>query len=583
MSASRYVGLNLNKVSEPLIPTIWLKFRGTNYLFTFPDRTNKIYIENAEFNVLDENGVSSAKITLADPDFINLEKFFMIALFHANSSSREDLYWYVCVNWGWGFYGQNLYNPGDTDKEAAQYKMSGTHYYMLANLQYDANDTELRVSMELIDVGNSIFSGSAGSSKTVGRVSKDLEKTNIAKNFDDKNKLIDLEKETAFGESSVAKEVGEKETKLYDPTSSSSKTKVEQSTNYNNVFKGKNNWEILQEILKNQNPPIEVVVLTYDGEPTNPYEGYVTDPNETRRIPETASLKETIETLLREMPKIPSNETIEELKKQNKNIPVTKRWGILAGGIVEPGDNRMKMAFGWIPDPPTKEQEISIPKDFRLARIFSYPPGTINEILRDESVVLSLGYDWYTQGYWGLGFPRVYGIAKNKEGKIIVVANKDDWRAKEGEGYKLISKPPESGDASLLDIVNGTQGVKIDFNFDTENVSDEKITTIGNNIIINVWNYFLKELVDVNIEIIGDPFLDNRLFSRNTKEENDILKDYLVDLYHSYFLIKVYRLNKDGSRAVSPLFEGKYLCLKGCTHRISEGEYTTSLNLFKAF
>jgi hypothetical protein len=287
------------------------------------------------------------------------------------------------------------------------------------------------------------------------------------------------------------------------------------------------------------------------------------------------------------MPTEPTQEEIQAIKDADPEatIPVTKHWDILAGGAVSAGSNNMRMVFGWVPDPPTRGQELSIADTYRLARVYTYIPGTQAEMSAGETQILSLNYDWTSQGYWGLNLPRIYGLARNANGEVQVVYSKDDWRADEYQSGEnnMVKAPPGVESMSMIDAANTMQGVQIDFNFDTNTESDEKITTQGQNIIVNVWNFFLKELLDVDIEVLGDPFLDNRMFSREGPAEDDKLKDLLVDLYESYFIIKVYRMTSDGGRTLSPLFDGKYLCLRGCSHRISEGEYTTSLRLIKAF
>lgn len=587
-----------------MTPMIWLRFRGADFRLEFPNRTNRIYIENADFAVLDDNGASSATITLADPDFVNLEALFLKALFLANSSSRENHYWYAAINWGWTFYGPRLYNPNDTDEESAQYKMSGTHHYMLSGLEYNMDEVELRVTINLIDIGRSVFgSGDEESAQTtIGRLSigegvsqqAGEDRTGPAgagsRNLDYTiaDDLGDSEAGRRIIDATNADEIG-----LNFPGSGPAEGDVsaaeiadsDEDLVVYNVFTGLNNWEIVQRILAAQDPTINVDTRIRSGEPENPYANEPADPERVVRLPETANLKQEIDRLLREMPTEPTQEEIQALKDQDSNdpLPATKHWDILAGGAVSAGSNNMRMVFGWVPDPPTRGQELSIADTYRLARVYTYIPGTNAEMRAGETQILSLNYDWTSQGYWGLNLPRIYGLARNASGEMIVVYSEDDWRAQSSEGNTLITEPPSTGSMSMIDAVNTMQGIQIDFNFDTNTESDEKITTQGQNIIVNVWNFFLKELLDVDIEVPGDPFLDNRMFSRQGTEEADSLSNLLVDLYESYFIVKVYKMTADGGRVISPLFDGKYLCLRGCSHRISEGEYTTSLRLIKAF
>lgn len=603
-----YIPFNWFKLSSPMTPMIWLRFRGADFRLEFPNRTNRIYIENAEFAVLDDNAASSATITLADPDFVHLEALFLRALFLANSSSRENHYWYCAINWGWTFYGPRLYNPNDTDEESAQYKMSGTHHYMLSGLEYNMDEVELRVTINLIDIGRAVFGpgDEQAAQTTIGRLSIGDGVTQEAGeaatgplgpgsgsyDYSIDDDLQDSEAGRRVSEATGAEDVGFNvpggggSGPAEGDVSAAEVADADSDLVVYNVFTGLNNWEIIQRILGAQDPPIEVDTRIRSGEPRTPYEGETDDPERVVRIPETANLRQEIDRLLREMPTYPSQEEIQSIKDEDPEatIPATKHWDILAGGAVTAGNNNMKMVFGWVPDPPTRGQELSIADTYRLARVYTYIPGTRAEMRAGETQILSLNYDWTSQGYWGLNIPRIYGLARNANGNIIVVYSEDDWRALSAEGGNtLVTQPPSSGSMSMIDAVNTMQGVQIDFNFDTNTESDEKITTQGQNIIVNVWNFFLKELLDVDIEVPGDPFLDNRMFSREGSAEDDELKDLLVDLYEAYFIVKVYKMTADGGRVTSPLFDGKYLCLRGCTHRISEGEYTTQLRLIKAF
>src|SRR6056297_329968 len=604
-----YIPFNWNKIGEPLTPLIWLQWRA-GYITSFPNRINRIYIQQADFNVLDENGFSSATITLADPDFINLEDLFTRALFHANTGGRNGNYWYIAAMWGWSFYGTPLKNPQDVDKDSAQYKLSGKHYFMLSNLSYTIDDVELVVTIELIDIGQSVFGSGdeAAAKKTVGIIksansytaggtSNDNDtgisiKAEALKNVKNKEAYKNLDEGADMPD---IKDIG-KDAKSSGTESDSESENMVAS----NVFKNKTRWQIIKAILESQDPEIKVEkVLGPNEKDPDEYD----EPVETYTVSETAGLRETIEKLLSEMPSDPRAEELEGMHAAAKQLtkPVTKHWEVMAGGIVVGDDPIQRMVFGWAPDPPTRGQSLSIGNKYRLARIFTYRPGLRREIAEGETMITELSYDWTSQGYWNFGMPSVFGLAKDRNGNVIVVESKEDWAIKRDKiSQYLVGGPPTVKSKNTSDSKTGSTteearkkidleeavrkaGLQLDFNFSTNLDTEEKIITQGKTVILNVWNQLYKELLDVTIRIPGDPFLDNRILSRSATAENDTLKDLLVDIYNAYFIIKVYRETVDGSRQPSKLFEGKYLCLNGCSHRIDEGEYTTELKLFKAF
>jgi hypothetical protein len=632
---SPYTRFNWEHLSSDLTPMLILGIRsdfnrGAD-VFEFPANENRIYISNAEFSVLNEEGFSTATVTLVDPDFYQLEKIFMKALFYANTNAKDGNYWYMWAMWGWSFYGAPLKNPGETDTESAQYKLSGKHYYMLKDLNYNIEKTELSVTINLVDIGRQILGAGTEneSKKVVGDVSVpktraervreyggydpssggyvDPEKLEEASRTDSSE---DLTKEERLDK--LEQQMEEMEEGPDGGSGTGSAGEQGSGTNRVNVFKDMTNWEIIKAILAAQDPPVEAVASGMRGIndkeeadekdniglPAIPPE----EPQEERRIPASKGLRETIEELLSEIPSIPSQEEIERMKNEGKEVlPATRHWDVLAGGWTKHDTDRsQRMVFGWVPDPPSKDQAINIDKSYRLAREYVYRPGYLGEVLSGKTMIRELDYTWTSEGYWGLGLPNIYGIAEDKNGNPIVIETKEDWATKGNQAERFLvgskpttwtydplrSRPVEEGTDDTIPLKDAASqtGLKIDFNFDTNVDSKEKITTRGKNIIINVWNFLQRELLEVSITIPGDPFLDNRVLSRGaTTEKEDDLGDLLVDLYNSYFLINVYTQDEDGSRENSKIFQGKYLCLKGCTHSIDENEYTTTLQLLKAF
>jgi hypothetical protein len=177
----------------------------------------------------------------------------------------------------------------------------------------------------------------------------------------------------------------------------------------------------------------------------------------------------------------------------------------------------------------------------------------------------------------------VYVEAPDQEGAHTTYLTLDDFKnVNPGEVARI--KQDATVKDFPLDELAGKLGVRLQFNFDSRTESKERIQTAAGAIIINVWNFFLRELVNITIDTPGDPWLDNHIFSGDADGSNDNL---LVDLYHSYFKVKVYKMS-DGihegrASGLSEILSGNYLCLKGCSHQINQGEYTTQLQLMKAF
>lgn len=577
-----YAPFGWYNLQSPLVPYVEIRFRGAEqYPLTFPDKAHKIYIQNANFDVLNESGWSTASITLADPNFTNLEKIFLKALLYANSFNKDKNYWYCACIWGWSFYGKDMHNPGDT--HVAQQKKSGLHYYMLKDLRYEMDEVELRVTFDLVDIGANTFGSGdeKGYKRTVGILSnmagatQKNDSSGSTSGTDDDDLMGIGNDEVVSGlrtdGNKIMRELGLDKTNE-SPTATNSSSTTDPALNITNVITGKSYWQIIQGICAQQKPAISAKTLCKDEEVPQD------KPTEAVNIPATQGLKEAIDDLLKKIAPIPS--------QQNPDNPVpTKHWGILAGGNVNNDSGEIEMYFGWIPDPPKRGDSLTLDNYYRLARTFTYRPGTKEEIASGETMITRLSYDWTSKGYWGVGIPTIYALVQDANGRLQIVYTENDWKAIKNTTHTLVAADPSIKAMSLAEAVDKTKGIKLDFNFDTRNDTTDKISIKGQSIIINVWNYFLSELIDVDIEIPGDPFLDNRIFSfqATNSDSKDNLEDLLVNLYDSYFIIKVYRPNDDGVMEPSRIFEGKYLCLKGCSHRISEGEYTTSLKLFKAF
>jgi hypothetical protein len=285
-------------------------------------------------------------------------------------------------------------------------------------------------------------------------------------------------------------------------------------------------------------------------------------------IPANSGLREEIDKLLTNTEKFREDE------------PVGRHWGILAGG--GKSGSTLVLPFGWIPDPPPEDDTLKFQDKYRKARTLVFKPSGRNEIARGETMVLSMNYQWTSQGYWRLGLPKVYAITEDSSGQLQIYYTKDDWEKKSGSGNLKWGGRPDTERVNLADAIEQMSGgYEIQFNFDTRLMTTDEISQRGKAVLINVWNFFAQELTDVNFEIAGDPWLDNTLFTSDGKDGRN--QDLLVDLYNSYFDVKVYRPGLNSQSELSAILTGKYLCLKGCIHNISEGSYTTSLKLIKTF
>ena len=547
-----YAPFDWENLGEPLTPFIALKFRANeNELHTFPNSSNRIYVRDAQFFVLDDNGYSTARIVLSDPDFVNLERIFVKALFLANSMSKSETNWFCAAFWGWSYYGRDV---------GAQRKTSGMHYYMLKSLSYDLDEVELRVTVELADIGSSLLDQTDDAKETVGvltpgaYITTERESSN-ENGYEDDGPWAPLAEQAEAEDGGLREAGGAAALGI----STNNRSASEERLGIRNIINGLTPWEVIVRLCSSHNPKIEAVALDDVPEFSETLKNYV--------IPANAPFKEEIDKLL-----INTKEFREE-------EPVGRHWGILAGG--GKSGNTLKLPFGWVPDPPPEKDTLKFQDKYRKARTLVFKPANKEQIARGETMVTSLNYQWTSQGYWRLGLPKVYAITEDSTGQLDIYYTKDDWENRASSSNLKWGGRPDTQRVSLSDAIDEMKGYEIQFNFDSRTMTNEEISQRGKTILINVWNFFAQELTNVNFEIAGDPWLDNTLFTSDGKDGRG--QDLLVDLYNSYFDVKVYRPGVNTQNEMSAILTGKYLCLKGCAHSISEGTYTTSLTLIKTF
>ncbi len=598
MAIKPYVPFDWPNVGSPLTPFVAIKFRGpSEFYYTFPDKQNRIYLSNANFNVLDDSGYSTAEVTLVDPDFYNLENIFIKALFLANSMVKGQGNWYCAMFWGWSYYGDSV-GSGST---SGQRKTSGVHYYMLKEINYELTDVDLQVRLSLMDIGASLFSGdevttigqlNVGDGVTHGveggatdggeyRDEKLLERDASEFNANHTGGPLkavasdggtDLDFEIAGGGPSAA------------PTADGDGA-VEP---IQNVITGKSYWEIIKLICRAHDVVATERLPDGQSPATAPTDGpNPGDDGKTMSAPygkviigSEDILTDVIDDLLTRIANQPEG--------SGEEAP-TKRWGMLAGGKINPKPNDslstspdLEIPFGWIPQPPKGAQ--SIEDSYRLARTFTYRPGYKSEIAVGETMINNLNYDWVSKtGALGIGLPAIYTTSTDENGEPRANLTLDDFANYNSEEVARIKTDPSIKSIPLSEL-SGRLGVKIEYNFDARSGSSETMELTSKAIIINVWNFFLREIVNVTVEIPGDPWLDNQIFN---SDGSSSVSNYLVDLYGAYFKVKVYKLSpgshQGSSVFLSEIISGNYLCMKGCSHSISAGEYTTTLQLMKAF
>jgi len=601
MAKDPYIPFDWPNLGSPLTPFIALKFRGFNeFYYTFPDKTNRIYIENATFATLDDTGYSTASITLVDPDFYNLETIFLKALYIANSMTRFQGNWYVAAFWGWSYYGQQV---GEGDN-AGQRKTSGIHYYMLKGINYNLSDVDLRVSMDLMDIGAGMLEGDEGT--TIGLLNPGDGVTHSRPTSDGTGsgatgsgatgsesrtpEEVIAERWNAENPDKPFRATGRKDHLDFEPGGGGPSVTPDaeggtQQEPSQNVITGKSYWEVIKLISAAHNVlavpfPDDVFPPPTDGPSPGEGGGKVMSPEYGRIIiPEDELLTDALDDLILKI----SNQPIEATDESP-----TWKWNIFAGGKSSPKpkgsgvQSDLDVVWGWKPQPP--KGSMNIEDYYRLARTFTYRPGAKSEIARGETLVTNINYDWTTRlGMLGLGLPPVYINAPDEEGEHTTYLTLDDFTSLNPEEVARIKSNPSVQAIPLQDLV-GKLGVELKFNFDTRTESKEVIEIAANAIIINVWNEFLNDIVTITIDIAGDPWLDNQIFNSDGSASNS---DLLVNLYQAYFKVKVYKLSpgsyQGGSAAfLSDILSGNYLCLKGCSHSISDGEYTTTLQLLKA-
>lgn len=598
-----YLQFDWYDMGSPITPYVALKFRAQNRWHFFPDRLNSIYVQNANFDVLDDNGYSTASITLADPNFIYLEELFATALFTANSFSKNNTRWFCSAVWGWTFYGADVdaYRQTPDGKEIltgqTQRKTSGQHFYMLTDLNYDLDEVELKVTFQLADVGSYIFGKGVNEEggTTVGRLSLGEGVSYSASEAastrgEDTGEGLEFNLEFGPGgeprgraeggalatEFAATDEdiVGPGETGA-DAGPTDARGEPEEPPKITNYITGLTRWETIQRLCFEHKP--RIVAVTTDDPPDesdNLLENYA--------IPEDEEFQVAIDNLLREMPTLPP----EIDKNADEQMPI-ERWAILAGGTPNE-EGVMRMEFGWqLQDVPKRGQVNNLKDNYRKARTFVFRPGKGENIAgpHQTTMVKSLSYEWTSRGFWNMHLPTVYTIFQDEYGNYKVFFSEEDWKNTDANlsGWRpvMLEKDPNTNTVPLLEAADQVKGLKIEYNFDTRSQGTEKYIQQANTVIINVWNYLAKELVSVNLELYGDPWLDNTLFTPDGQRL--INQDLLVDMYHSYFELLVYKPARGNQNHLSEILTGTYICIKGCKHSITEGDYNTSLQLIKAF
>lgn len=611
MPLPRYNDLDLWDLGEPLTPFLTLTFRGSPaFAYTFPDKTNRIYVENATFDVLNDQGYSTASISLIDPNFVNLEVLFLKALFLANSLTIAQGNWYCSALWGWTSYGKATGGQGPI-------RTSGQHYYMLKNLSYVLTDVELRVQLDLMDIGYASHgtSGQDTPKMTVGLLAQGgaigattQQLINGAGNASDVlttimnpvtsslNSQMQQDGTTKATGQSLAVQGGTLNF-VNTPESAAESTQPV----FNNYITNKAYWDMIILVYAAQGVTASPRVTLGETVPdlrAGPQ--YGPPAGTTYTIASNADFTSTIESLRTLIPPI----------KAEQGHP-GKHWNILSGGKISKDKNgnlkpTQDVVWGWVPDPPTASTDIALTENYRLARTFVYRPSDKKQIAAGQTKVLSLQYDWTSRGYFGVGLPPIYGITFSQtDGQYHIYTSSESFRnATDAQETTILGTPAQKYGSPVdqntgmvptytLADINKIQGVEVNFNFDTRPSSDQVVQGTATGIIINVWNFFLREIVDVNINILGDPWLDNTLFlngdalssNATSNHYGTLLGDYLVDIYHAYFDLFVYKPGEGGINGLvfNPILSGHYLCLKGLKHTISEGEYTTSISMMKSF
>jgi len=603
-----YVPFDWPNVGSPMTPFVSLQFRGSGYQHTFPNPTNKIYIQSATFDVLNDAGGSTASITLADPNFINLEAFFARAIVVANRNSKIHGYWFCRAYWGWTYYGAQVdFNDGGR----GQAKQSGVHAYLLRDLRYDLDEIELKVTFELIDLGEGLFNSrgdepdpevgslnihdispvgesAIGTSNGITS-SENVEKEALAEIFGQK------EGDDFYNEIKEGSNLSEglEGSGFYDASSTTSDLGLEDVPESENIFINRTKWDILKTILKKWwaiNNDNELLSVTWDTTIEGDSElGSQTEDNqkpvEKHVVSSKTGIKSACDTLL---------DTMELPGYRAVVIAGVKLFASSGEFTKTPG-----ISFGWQAKPPTVPMDDALAEtQYRLARTLVYRPGNKEQIAKGQTLIQNLSYEWTSKGFYMMGLPQIYAITILSDGSLKVFSSDTEFNAasaKERENIYFFSGEKAEAEATTYSLrtalntleqdkkIKGQSGAyEIEWNYESREGNEVETENNGRKLVINVWNKFSKELFDVTISMHGDPWLDNSIW--NIYGQNDSRnQNFLVNLYNSYFKIIIHRPLGNNMNSVSQLITGNYLCLKGCSHSISEGEYSTSLKLIKAW
>lgn len=566
------------RLGSPMTPYIGMWFRSGGGLIIYPNPENKVYIENAQFDVIDSQGASSASITLTDPDFVNLERLFLRAIWDATSARNNEL-WYLKVFWGWAYYGGVVRNV--EDDPAYQNKTSGYHYYMLRDLKYSIEDVELRVTFDLIDISQKVLDPDEHGpnvgivSGVKQEVSQEIRKA-LRQEEEENRELNQLATENAsaarwlaYGQAEERKERAEAQEASQPTTTQETDTESGERPAQNNVFwrsqGGYSHWEVIQKILDSHG----IKYVTVNGIQPE------TD-NNTRPIivSERENLYTAVRNLSMNVPQRINTGGGEEYKEQ---------WAIMPGTWVT-DDGRGAIIFGYKPVQPSESEKAAIINSYEVVRTWVYRPSYKSSLGVGVSTVKSFSFSWDSQGPWGPVAPKVYASVKGPDGKYKIYFSETEFQDDKEAGkiigeLKIFKEKPNVKGVNLEDAVRELDGVELKFNFEPRNESPEAIEQKANTLIINMWNFFLSYIIEVDIEVFGDPWLDNTMMTttENTSKRGDRVTRLLINLFQSRFKILVYRA--DGQ--ISTMLSGDYMCFQGCSHKISEGEYTTSLKLLK--
>ena len=566
------------RMGSPLTPYIALMFRSSREWIIYPNAENKVYIENAQFDVIDSQGASSASITLTDPDFVNLEKLFLRAIWDATSGRNNEL-WYLKIYWGWSYYGGVVRNL-ETDP-AYQNKVSGVHYYMIRDLKYSIEDVELRVTFDLIDIGQKVLDpGEHGPHVGIifgvkRKLSEEIQKA-LKKEEAESRRISKIMEDNALQAFRLAEGAAERKSGRAEAQEASQPTKTTETDDesgerpaINNIFwraSGYSNWEVIQKLLDSHG--IRYVTVNK----TQPKADNNTAPI---IVSEKDNLYTAIKSLCKNVP--------QRINYGSGGSKFAEQWEIMPGTWVA-DDGTGAIIFGYKPSQPTESEKSAIVKTYPLVRTWIYRPSYKESMAVGVSTIKSFSFSWDSQGPWGPVAPKLYAVAKGSDGKykIYYTENEIEDDKEAGviiEDLKIFKKKPEVRGVDLEEAARQLDGVEIKFNFESRTQSKEEIELKANTLIINMWNFFLSYIIEVDIEIFGDPWLDNTMMTttENTAKRGDRITTLLVNIFQSRFKILVYRA--DGQ--ISTMLSGDYMCFQGCSHRISEGEYTTSLKLLK--